>query len=155
MRRVAKWLALAAALGVMLLIFFLSAQDGEVSGALSNTVLNHVQGSSAEQVVPSWFSGNAYANIRKWAHVYVYCALGLTVGAAACLWLERWPLYRCGGLAAAVCVLYAISDEIHQYFVPGRAMLAEDVWIDAVGFVPCILLVCLTAWLWRRLHTKR
>ncbi len=30
-------------------------------------------------------------------------------------------------------VLYAISDEIHQYFVPGRQMDAMDVLADALG----------------------
>lgn len=29
--------------------------------------------------------------------------------------------------------LYAVSDEIHQYFVPGRAMQARDVLIDTAG----------------------
>jgi VanZ family protein len=29
--------------------------------------------------------------------------------------------------------LYAVSDEIHQYFVPGRAMQARDVLIDTSG----------------------
>ena len=28
---------------------------------------------------------------------------------------------------------YAVSDEIHQYFVPGRAMQARDVLIDTAG----------------------
>ncbi|MFQ8632799.1 MAG: VanZ family protein, partial [Intestinibacter bartlettii] len=30
-------------------------------------------------------------------------------------------------------VLYAISDEIHQYFVPGRACQFRDVMIDSCG----------------------
>ena len=29
--------------------------------------------------------------------------------------------------------LYAVSDEIHQHFVPGRAMQARDVLIDTAG----------------------
>ena len=36
---------------------------------------------------------------------------------------------------------YAVSDEIHQYFVPGRAMQARDVLIDTAGvfFGICIV----------------
>ena len=35
--------------------------------------------------------------------------------------------------AACISVLFAISDEIHQLFVPGRAGSAVDVLIDSVG----------------------
>lgn len=31
------------------------------------------------------------------------------------------------------CVLYAVSDEAHQYFVPGRSSDVHDVLADAVG----------------------
>lgn len=32
-----------------------------------------------------------------------------------------------------ICFLYAVSDEIHQYFVPGRACRIFDVTIDTLG----------------------
>ena len=35
--------------------------------------------------------------------------------------------------AAAITVLYAISDEIHQTFVPTREGTVRDVFIDAIG----------------------
>lgn len=31
------------------------------------------------------------------------------------------------------CILYAISDEYHQSFVPGRTPMARDVGIDIIG----------------------
>lgn len=33
------------------------------------------------------------------------------------------------------CILYAISDEFHQAFVPGRSVSALDVLMDGVGSV--------------------
>jgi VanZ family protein len=36
-------------------------------------------------------------------------------------------------LALGFCILYAISDEIHQSFVPGRSPRALDVGIDTLG----------------------
>ncbi|KMW24635.1 hypothetical protein HMPREF0977_01630 [Clostridium sp. 1_1_41A1FAA] len=36
-------------------------------------------------------------------------------------------------IALLISVLYAISDEIHQYFVPGRACQFRDVMIDSCG----------------------
>ena len=38
-------------------------------------------------------------------------------------------------LILSMCVLYAISDEVHQFFVPGRGPQAKDVFIDSAGAV--------------------
>ena len=37
------------------------------------------------------------------------------------------------GLSLLVCVLYAISDELHQLFVSGRGAQVKDVLIDSAG----------------------
>ena len=44
-------------------------------------------------------------------------------------------------LTLAICFLYAVSDEVHQVFVPGRAGRISDVMIDTSGAVLGILLV--------------
>jgi VanZ family protein len=49
-------------------------------------------------------------------------------------------------VAWTVTVLYAISDEVHQTFVPGRSGRALDVLIDACG----ALLVGVVLWTVRR-----
>ncbi len=41
--------------------------------------------------------------------------------------------YKGIAFALLVCVLYAISDEVHQMFVPGRGPGIKDVLIDSVG----------------------
>lgn len=146
-----KWISLAVTLGIMVLIFLLSSQPGERSGALSEQVLDKVQQSgTADVLIPGWFSGNVQANVRKWAHVYIYAALGASAMVTAVCWRWGKNLFRCGVWAALVCVIFAISDELHQYFVPGRAMLATDVGVDALGFLPGILLTGLVVWLLRR-----
>jgi len=38
-------------------------------------------------------------------------------------------------LALVLSVLYAVSDEYHQSFVPGRSAAASDVCIDTVGMM--------------------
>ncbi len=45
-------------------------------------------------------------------------------------------------------ILYAISDEIHQYFVPGRKMDVLDVLADSLG-------VAAGAWLYARLFLNK
>ena len=61
--------------------------------------------------------------LRKIAHAAEYAVLGALLLRA----LGR------PGLAFALGVLYAVSDELHQTFVPGRAGSPLDVAIDAAG----------------------
>lgn len=145
-----KWLLLAVTLALMALIFWFSAQPGAVSGALSDQLAKTVETSGAQAVVPGWFSPNQNANIRKWAHIYIYCALGVSAALTVHAWAGRLRWRRQAALTAVLCTAYAASDELHQYFVPGRVMLASDVWVDAMGFLPCIALTFLLLWLWPR-----
>ena len=72
-----KRMALLETVGVMAAIFFFSSQPAEVSGALSNSVEQTLYGTGAECFIPEWFSPNSFANVRKWAHVYIFLALGV------------------------------------------------------------------------------
>lgn len=151
MRKHAKYVALAITLAIMALIFFFSGQPGAASYELSAVVADTVQHSKASAITPVWFDvENFNANVRKWAHVYIYCALGVSMMVTVHLWTHRITLWQQGLLAAALCMLYAISDEVHQYFVPSRAMLLSDVGIDAFGFFPCIAVTCLIIWMLQR-----
>ncbi|MBU1103711.1 MAG: VanZ family protein [Nanoarchaeota archaeon] len=42
-------------------------------------------------------------------------------------------------LAFALSVIYGISDEFHQFFVPGRCTSLFDVFLDSVGIVFAIM----------------
>jgi hypothetical protein len=72
--------------------------------------------------------------LRKIGHAGEFAVLGALLARAL---RALWP-------ALLVGVLYAVSDELHQVFVPGRAGSPLDVAIDAVG-------VALGVALWRRL----
>ena len=74
--------------------------------------------------------------LRKLAHATEYAILGALLMRA----LQRWPA------AFAAGVLYAVTDELHQTFVPGRAGRPLDVLIDAAGVAIGIVL-------WRTLST--
>ena len=71
----------------------------------------------------------------EWAHVVVHFA-EYAVLAALWLWALRpsigelaWPV------AAAISVAYAISDEVHQRYVPGRFSDPWDVVVDFLGIL--------------------
>lgn len=72
--------------------------------------------------------------LRKLAHVVEYAILGAL--------LQR-ALGRVAP-AFALGVAYAVSDEFHQTFVPGRSGTPLDVLIDSVGVALGVL-----AWRWR------
>ena len=150
-----KWLFLALTLSVMAAIFALSAQPGAQSYALSEQVMQQLQQGGLAPAAPGWFSADFHAELRKWAHVWLYGLLGLFAALTVCaFWAARRPLRgwravsACAGLTLGVCLLYAAGDELHQYFVPGRACLASDLAVDALGFAPCALAVC-AVWAWR------
>ncbi|MBE3116287.1 VanZ family protein [Candidatus Bathyarchaeota archaeon] len=63
--------------------------------------------------------------LKKGGHMLGYCLLALT------FWYGlRWDKKR-WWLAWLVAVLYAITDEFHQSFIPGRTPLLGDVAIDS------------------------
>lgn len=156
---VKKWLFLILTLLLMGTIFILSGQEGEKSYALSQSVAQRIEKSEASQsVVPSLFSENFHANVRKWAHVYLYALLGVSTALtvlsfAGKVWQRgavRGTLI-CIAVSAGICFAYAAGDEFHQSFVPGRACLVTDVFVDAIGFLPGILVV---GWFWYRHQLK-
>lgn len=72
--------------------------------------------------------------LRKIGHVAEFGVLTLFILRAV------QPLNRQKILAAALSsLLYAISDEMHQRFIPGRDGAASDVIIDAIGIALAFL----------------
>ena len=59
-----------------------------------------------------------------------------------------------GQYSLIIGVIYAISDEIHQCFTPGRGPLVTDVIIDTMGVLLGILLVVLVIKIYEKLIIK-
>lgn len=72
--------------------------------------------------------------VKKAAHFLAYALLALLVQRA---W---WPGQKSWGWALLITAVYAISDEIHQSFVPGRFSSVADIFIDASGGLSALLL---------------
>ena len=88
---------------------------------------------------------------RKSAHFIGYMILGiLAIG----LILQYENIYKKPQFAFLICVLYAISDEIHQLFVPGRAGQVRDVLIDSSGSFLGIFLVMFFVRFLRKIRNK-
>ena len=51
---------------------------------------------------------------------------------------KKWYGYACGWI---FCIIYALTDEWHQMFVPGRAAEWKDVLTDSFGSLTGILII--------------
>ncbi|TYS69801.1 VanZ family protein [Sutcliffiella horikoshii] len=140
----------ALVVGWMALIFFLSAQHAEQSADLSGGITELVN-EVVEQVAPDaeFHIDEISFFVRKNAHFFAYMLLAvLTLNAVRRSGGRGWLSM---GVAFIISVLYAISDEVHQLFVPGRSGQVSDVLLDSMGALVGIALYSLISrWLGRR-----
>ncbi|MFD2442759.1 VanZ family protein [Bacillus sp. CGMCC 1.16607] len=118
----------------MMLIFSLSAQPVSQSNKLSKGVTKTVV-ETVEKVSLGMDLSTDRLNhiVRKNAHFFTYLILACFIWMA--LKKSGMNKYKAFSWALLVCVLYAITDEIHQLFVPGRGSQVKDVLIDSAGAV--------------------
>ena len=91
--------------------------------------------------------------IRKLAHFSIYTVVGL-------LMMSLMSTYKLKQskriwISLIVGVLYASSDEIHQYFVPGRSARVFDVMIDSAGVCLGICIVIFVLWIARKVMERK
>lgn len=121
-----------AAFSWMAVIFYLSHQPGSASSDLSSgvvaTLLDFI-----DQIAPGLELNveSFHTFVRKNAHFMAYLFLSL-------LSLNAWNSSGYRGwkrlfLGFGMCVLFAVTDEIHQLFIEGRSGEVTDVLIDSTG----------------------
>ena len=130
----------------MALIFFLSHQPATQSSDLSAGLTEFIMDMIDKLAPNASFDFEPFHHfIRKNAHFFAYLVLGVLLANAL-----RGYKGRRIALAVLICVLYAMSDEFHQLFIPGRAGQVMDVVIDSAGAVVGILLYQITYLLKKR-----
>ena len=117
-------------IGWMLLIFFMSNQPADISNKQSDLAINlfSIRGIDLN----NHLGEIASFVVRKAAHFTEYFIL-YCFSIAVC---KHYVDIKKARIYCLFIVLgYAISDEIHQYFIPGREMAIRDVAIDFSGGV--------------------
>ena len=116
------------------IIFFFSANTGAFSSSQSGFVTRVVRDVASVFVDTGSFDKIAMESlIRHIAHFTEYTVLGVLVFHA----LKNTRHIELRNIAVfyfPFCALSAVADELHQYFVPGRACEVSDFLIDALGF---------------------
>ena len=135
-RKIISWSLVLIWMGV---IFFFSAQSRSESSALS--------GGLTEKIIAfiQYFNSHIALQVsalesilRTNAHFIVYSILGSLILNA--LHLGKTTPYISQSIVAwTISILFAISDEIHQHFVPGRSAQVIDVLVDSAGALAGIL----------------
>lgn len=132
-RFIKAWLPVAA----MCLAIFLFSQDAN-SGRHSNQVLSWIL--SILGINTGHIHRLLDEPFRKLAHVVVYFLLGSLTYRGFALGRKVFNLpaaYR----SLVFCAAYAITDEYHQSFVPGRGPSPRDVALDTAAALLALILI--------------
>lgn len=128
---------------VCMLIFHFSAQPAEKSSKTSAKVIEIISkvcnlqpNNSTQGIEDTIESGQKY--VRKSAHFLIYTLLGFLIMNA---YLQKEKIKRKDIFVSWILgTIYAITDEVHQFFVPGRSAEIRDVCIDSLGVITGVVL---------------
>ncbi len=124
----------------MALIFFFSHQpateSSELSSGITRRITDIIEGTAPNININQESLSHI---IRKCAHFGIYLVLGFLVTYA--LNHNNISRQKIILLAFLICLLYAISDEIHQLYIPGRSGQVSDVLLDSAGGLVGIVLM--------------
>lgn len=129
-------------------IFYNSSQSGVNSNKFSFSILNKTKSEYKElkgqkksnviiknnqvKTLPTTVKEeNFNLFLRKNAHAFEYLVLAILVAIA--LFTYNYKGKKAIIYIMFICLFYAVTDEFHQSFVPGRTSLVSDVLIDFIG----------------------
>ena len=134
------WILCAA---VMYVIFMFSSATGEESKEVSENLLSKII-----EFVGNFISHNT---LRKLAHFSEFAALGFCFTGAIHYTFGTKKFY----IPLIPSFLYAVSDEVHQYFEPERACRVFDIFVDTCGIVTGIGIFLLLIMIITKITEKR
>lgn len=132
-------------------IFWFSSRNAELS-AMDSTRIGRAIADMLAKGFTGWDESAKEAfvlsvdhAVRKTAHFLEYMILGIFLSGVFAEYRMR-PL-RWMKRVWISGTLYAVTDELHQIFTPGRSCQLSDVILDSCGVAAGILLALLVLWL--------
>ena len=133
-------------LALMTTIFCLSAQEADESSSLSDGITVKIiagffpEFEDLSEIEQEEIIHDTTFYVRKLAHFSLYFLMGflsfLTISS-----YKKIKLFLKFLFSYLFSVLYAASDEIHQFFVPGRSCELRDVFIDSCGVILSLIII--------------
>ncbi len=130
-RKIYIALSAIALTAVLITIFVLSAQNGQESSSTSGFFTQFIEaifGQPANEAI-----------IRTLAHFCEFAVLGFLM----CNFLFALKDKLKPILSILLSCAYALTDEIHQIFVPDRACQLSDFAVDSAGIVLGVAVFCI------------
>ena len=139
----------------MIIVFWFSSQIGDDSQVTSGNTIrkiitfinNDIDKLKLEEIVEI-----LQPIVRKLAHFTLYTLGGILIFN----FFNSFKLKNREkiGYSLLVGALYAITDEIHQLFVPGRSGMIKDVFIDSLGIITGVLICVVVVKLFKIMFKK-
>lgn len=123
-KKLIKWIMLII---WMLVIFLFSSQphSGETTKSIIKQIMPNIKTNSLLDMINFI--------VRKSAHITEYFILTLLTISLLKEYTKKQNVILVSSLI--FCFIYALTDEFHQSFIPGRSSLFRDVLIDTSGSV--------------------
>jgi VanZ family protein len=125
-------------------IFNFSSQNGDESGSLSREVVRKAidifpYTKNFSEETKTEIVEKAQPIVRKLAHFSIYTLVGIFIMS----FMSTYTIHLKYKFLVSILVglIYAISDEYHQSFTPGRTPSIIDVGIDTYGVILGIIIV--------------
>ncbi|MEG1705249.1 MAG: VanZ family protein [Clostridia bacterium] len=136
----------------MILVFLFSSQisdeSSKTSGCLIETIIKLITGNNANKVLIE----SLQHIVRKLAHFSIYAIGGILILSHINVSYENLKYKKT--IALIIGIIYAITDEIHQLFIPGRSGNIKDICIDSLGVATGILLIYLVRFYIMKIRKK-
>ena len=126
-------------------------ESGEIVGDVLDVVAPEINedmssdGWQRRDTIHLWF--------RKGVHLCIFAALSFCATLLLSSYdIKRWAVAI---FSIAFTILYAVSDEVHQHFVPGRKGALFDVGVDSLGAVVGWACAILAIWLFWNVQRRK
>lgn len=138
-------------------IFQFSNQNGDKSSGLSKKVARKIVDiypytKNLSEETKNKIVKESQPLIRKGAHFSIYMVVGILIMTFMSTYEMR--LIKKFLISLGVGGIYAISDEVHQSFIPGRSPSPIDVGIDTAGVIFGIIIALIIISVFKSLLEK-
>ncbi|MDO4282242.1 MAG: VanZ family protein [Clostridia bacterium] len=135
MRKLLKYFSILIVIIWMGIVFQFSSESSLKSENTSNHFTKTILG---ENITDQRVEELSFM-IRKTAHFTLYTIGGVCI--CLCVMLNYEGKKNIYLIGFSIGSIYAITDEIHQLFVPGRACELRDVIIDSLGILVGVVII--------------